>query len=103
MLQCTAFETVQPKVYLLDAYKGDLLHTFVGHENTQGLQLEACFSADSDYVLAGSENGSIWRWHTRTGQAMPVLKGHPGPVTALRCSPTRMMMASACSFVSLWL
>ncbi|KAL1521158.1 hypothetical protein AB1Y20_022711 [Prymnesium parvum] len=103
MLQCTAPHAPQPKVLLLDAFKGNLLQTFVGHDNSAGLPLEASFSADSDYVLAGSEDGSIWRWHTRTGLSLPVLKGHPGPVTAVKCSPTRMMMASACSYLCLWL
>ena len=95
--------TTQGKVLLLDAYKGDLIQSFSGNDNVTGMPLEACFSADAEYCVAGSEDGSIWRWHTRTGQALPPLKGHPGPVTALKCSPTRMMMASACSLLCLWL
>jgi len=98
MLQCTAKATV----LLLDAYKGDLLQTFTGHDNSSGMPLEASFSADAEYIVAGSEDGSVWRW-TRSGQAMPALKGHHGPVTAVKCSPTRRMMASACSVLSLWM
>ena len=99
MLQCTT----EGKVLLLDAYDGKLIQSFSGHDNTRGLPLEACFSADAEYIVAGSEDGSIWRWHTRNGQVLPALKGHPGPVTAIKCSPTRMMMASACSMLCLWL
>lgn len=95
--------TTNGRVLLLDAFKGDLIQCFSGHANQQGVPLEACFSADAEYILAGAEDGSIWRWHTRTGQVLPALKGHPGAVGAIKCNPTRMMMASACSVVCMWL
>ena len=95
--------TTGGSVLLLDAFKGDLMQRFSGHDNQREMSLEACFSADAEYILAGAEDGSIWRWHTRTGQALPPLKGHQGPVGAIKCNPTRMMMASACSVVCLWL
>ena len=36
------------------------------------------------YVVAGAEDGSIWRWHTRTGQALKTLRDHSGAVTAVK-------------------
>ena len=95
--------TTQGAVLLLDAFSGDLVRTFTGHDNARQMPLEACFSPDADYVLSGSEDGTIWRWHTQTGEALPPLQGHTGPVGALKVNPTRMLLASACSALCLWL
>ena len=40
---------------------------------------------------------------TATGEALPPLQGHTGPVGALKVNPTRMLLASACSALCLWL
>ena len=91
------------QVLLLDAFTGGLVRTFSGHDNTRQLPLEACFGPDAEYVLSGSEDGTIWRWRTATGEALPPLQGHSGPVGALKVNPTRMLLASACSALCLWL
>lgn len=92
---------------LLDAFKGDLLRTFASEPSAESQHaLEACFSADSEFILAGGTDGSIWRWATRSGQALPTMRQvHQAPVRAIRCNPTRMMVASACAngFISLML
>ena len=54
-------------------------------------------------MLSGSEDGTVWRWRTATGEALPPLQGHTGPVGALKVNPTRMLLASACSALCLWL
>ena len=95
--------TAQGKVLLLDAFTGDLIRAFTGHSNSERVPLEACFSPDAEYVLGGSEDGSIWRWQTSNGQPMPPLTGHTGPVSAIKCNPTRMLFASACSLLCMWL
>jgi len=95
--------TAQGLVAVLDAFSGELLHALSGHENEQGVPLAGCFSPDSQYVLCGAEDGSLWRWSVQTGQALARLDGHPGPVTCVKCNPTRMLLASACSLVCLWL
>ena len=61
------------------------------------------FGPDAEYVLSGSEDGTVWRWRTATGEALPPLQGHTGPVGALKVNPTRMLLASACSALCLWL
>jgi len=95
--------TTQGAVLLLDAFTGDLVRTFSGHDNARQLPLEACFGPDAEYVLSGSEDGTIWRWRTQTGEALPPLQGHTGPVGAPKVNPTRMLLASACSALCLWL
>jgi len=95
--------TAQGAVVSLDAFSGDVLQTYSGHDNTQGLPLSATFSPDASHVLCGSEDGALWRWNTLSGQALPSLTGHSAPVTTVVCNPTRMLLASACSTVNLWL
>lgn len=95
--------TTRGQVLLLDAFDGKLLQTFSGHANTNQLPLEACFSPDADFVLSGSEDGTIWRWKVSTAEALPALRGHVGPVGAIKVNPTRALLASACSAVCLWL
>eukprot|EP00908_Phaeocystis_cordata_P024239 Transcript_671.p1 GENE.Transcript_671~~Transcript_671.p1 ORF type:complete len:319 (+),score=125.53 Transcript_671:145-1101(+) len=95
--------TTQGTLLLLDAFNGELVRSFSGHDNAQQLPLEACFSPDADFVLSGSEDGTIWRWRVQSGEALPALQGHAGPVGALKVNPTRMMLASACSALCLWL
>lgn len=88
---------------LLDAFSGALERVFSGHDNSRQLPLEPCFGPDAEYVLSGSEDGTVWRWRTATGEALPPLQGHTGPVGALKVNPTRMLLASACSALCLWL
>ena len=84
------------QVLLLDAFSGALERVFSGHDNSRQLPLEPCFVPDAEYVLSGSEDGTVWRWRTATGEALPPLQGHTGPVGALKVNPTRMLLASAC-------
>ena len=114
---------------LLDAFKGGLLGCFtVEHTGAPtgtptgaptgaptgthtgaptGVTLDACFSGSADYVLAGAGDGTIWHWSTSgVGQAAPTLpNAHCAAVRALKCNPTRMMVASACAngFITLFL
>ena len=95
--------TTQGRVLCLDAFNGGLLNTFTGHSNDQQLPLEACFSPDGEYVISGSEDGTIWRWKTETAVPLPVLTGHEGAVSAVKCNPTRNMLASASTQVCFWI
>lgn len=94
--------TTSGKIALLDAFTGNLEKTFAGHKNEQGMPLEACFTPDANFVLSGSEDGAIWRWDVKTG-THAVLREHSAPVTAIKCNPTRQMLASACMSLCLWL
>lgn len=41
-------------IHLIDAFQGTSLHTLTGHTNNKGLQLEASFSPDSQFIFSGS-------------------------------------------------
>uniref|UniRef100_A0A7S4ERD0 Anaphase-promoting complex subunit 4 WD40 domain-containing protein n=1 Tax=Chrysotila carterae TaxID=13221 RepID=A0A7S4ERD0_CHRCT len=95
--------TAQGCVIALDSFSGEVFKTYRGHANSQQLPLAACFTHDADTVLSGSEDGSVWRWSTQTGEPLPVLTAHAGPVRVVQCNPTRKLVASACSVTCLWL
>lgn len=97
--------TAQGACYGVDAWKGELLHTYTGYANGQGFPLEATYSHDGKAVLCGSEDGSIWRWDAQAGNALgEPLVGHGEPLALVRCNPTRQLVVGAsASAVSWWL
>jgi len=84
-------------VLLIDAFDGGELHRLTGHVNGSGMMLEAAFSPDGQFVLSGSEDGTVHVWHAGNGQEVAVWQGHTAPTLAVRWSPTHMLAVSACS------
>ena len=52
------------------------------------------FSADGENLIAGSKDGVVSVWNTRTEEIMHQLKGHYGPITALALSPDGNYLAT---------
>ncbi|KAH0630035.1 hypothetical protein JD844_012604 [Phrynosoma platyrhinos] len=89
---------------LIDAFKGGVLHTFTGYNNSKAVTLEASFTPDSQFIMIGSEDGKIHVWNGDTGMKVAVLDGkHTGPITCLQFNPKFMTCASACSNMAFWL
>uniref|UniRef100_A0A674ARS5 Twinfilin n=1 Tax=Salmo trutta TaxID=8032 RepID=A0A674ARS5_SALTR len=83
---------------LLDAFKGAVMHSFGGYNNSKAVTLEASFSPDSQFIMIGSEDGKIHVWNAESGMKVAVLDGkHTGPVTCLQFNPKFMTFSSACS------
>uniref|UniRef100_A0A8D3AZM6 Twinfilin n=1 Tax=Scophthalmus maximus TaxID=52904 RepID=A0A8D3AZM6_SCOMX len=83
---------------ILDAFKGVVLHSFGGYNNSKGVTLEASFTPDSQFVMIGSEDGKIHVWNAESGMKVALLDGkHTGPITCLQFNPKFMTFASACS------
>jgi COMPASS component SWD2 len=91
------------KIYLVDSFNGECEHTFSDHINNFDSELPACFSPDGQYVLSGSEDASIYVWTRKKGKLVANWQGHTNPVGALQWSPRRMLVASACKSVALWI
>ena len=66
------------------------------------LQLPSLTSAFHIRLRPGTQDGAIWRWERESG-ASAVLREHTSAVSAIKCNPTRQMLASADSSVCLWL
>uniref|UniRef100_A0ACB8EI66 WD repeat-containing protein 82 n=1 Tax=Sphaerodactylus townsendi TaxID=933632 RepID=A0ACB8EI66_9SAUR len=91
-------------IRLIDAFKGAVLHTFAGYNNSKAVTLEASFTPDSQFVMIGSEDGKIHVWNGEGGMKVAVLDGkHTGPITCLQFNPKFMTFASACSNMAFWL
>lgn len=89
---------------ILDAFKGAVLHSFGGYNNSKGVTLEASFTPDSQFVMIGSEDGKIHVWNAESGMKVALLDGkHTGPITCLQFNPKFMTFASACSNMAFWL
>uniref|UniRef100_A0A8C7J1J4 WD repeat domain 82 n=1 Tax=Oncorhynchus kisutch TaxID=8019 RepID=A0A8C7J1J4_ONCKI len=83
---------------LLDAFKGAVMHSFGGYNNSKAVTLEASFTPDSQFIMIGSEDGKVHVWNAESGMKVAVLDGkHTGPVTCLQFNPKFMTFASACS------
>ncbi|XP_065668810.1 WD repeat-containing protein 82 isoform X2 [Hydra vulgaris] len=98
--------TTNGSVYLLDAFQGNLLHTFSGlsQGSTASTYLEASFSPDSQYVLSGSFDGKVHIWSTDSGKRIALLDGmHPGPCLRIRFNPKYMMFSTGCSNLAFWI
>ena len=90
-------------IFLLDAFNGNVVRQYAGHLNQKLTPMETGFSPDAKFVLAGSEDGSVYIWDTKDHRAKPeILSGHGGPVTAVKWNPKKMLLASACSTLALW-
>ncbi|KAL6052932.1 WD repeat-containing protein 82 [Balamuthia mandrillaris] len=112
-LQCTGMKfsgdgkfvllsTNKPVLFLLDAFSGEQKQAYRGHVNNQDSALEGSFTPDAQYVLCGSEDGSVHVWHTETGQPKAVWRGHVGSVAVTQWNPRFMMAASADNHLVLW-
>nr|XP_057910851.1 WD repeat-containing protein 82-like isoform X2 [Doryrhamphus excisus] len=91
-------------ICILNAFSGDVMHTFSGYNNSRGLTLEACFTPDSQFVMIGSEDGRVHVWNTDSGMKVAVLDGkHPGPISTIQFNPRYMTFATACTNMTFWL
>lgn len=50
------------RVYVLDAFKGQVMQKLITGE--VGMALEACFSPDGEYVMAGGREDRVWMRQT---------------------------------------
>ncbi|KAG2454675.1 hypothetical protein HYH02_000514 [Chlamydomonas schloesseri] len=91
------------RIYLLDAYKGSTLRRFSNGIPEAGTAVEAAITADNQYLMSGCDDRNIRVWHIETGREVAVWSGHAGVPGCLRMSSRRMLVASACSALVLWI
>lgn len=89
---------------LIDAYKGTVLHTLTGHENNKGIELDATFCADAQYVFSGSTDTNIMAWSVNTGQVVARLPSSHSPlIQKILFNPRFFMLATACTTLNFWI
>lgn len=90
-------------VKLVDSWHGKPLETFSNYNRT-GLVMEASFSLDSQYVLAGSTDGMLRIWKVDSGFELCKIRGDCSlPVQCVKFNPRYMMIASTCKNMAFWI
>lgn len=91
-------------IKLIDAFNGNVLHTFTTHANLRNIPLEATFSPDSQFILCGSSDGKIHIWNAEKGNKVAVLNSeHSETIQSIQFNPKFMMMVSTCQQMIFWL
>uniref|UniRef100_A0A4X2L7G6 WD repeat-containing protein 82 n=1 Tax=Vombatus ursinus TaxID=29139 RepID=A0A4X2L7G6_VOMUR len=102
--KCILIATNGSFMHLIDSFKGVVMHSFRGYNNSKAVALEACFTPDSQFIMTGSDDGKIHVWNGESGIKVAVLNGkHTGPITCLQFNPKFMTFASTCSNMVFWL
>lgn len=87
-------------VIVLDGYEGTVQRVFGSKSSKVTV---SCFTPDDQFVLLGTEAGTIEIYNIEAGTLVKTLEGHLGPVRALVCNPKYAQIASACSNTCLWI
>ncbi|KAM3138581.1 hypothetical protein pb186bvf_009333 [Paramecium bursaria] len=93
--------TTEGTIFILDAYSLNNIHELSDYSN-EGSYIEASFTPDSQYVLSGSETGTIFIWEMRNGTLVAKLDGHQKRSRVVKFSPTFCLFASGCRNLVFW-
>ena len=87
-------------VIILDGFDGTVQRIL---ESKSSKGTVSCFTPDDQFVLLGTESGTIEVYNVLTGTCVKTVEGHLGPVTAIACNPRYTQIASACTNTCLWI
>ncbi|KAL6770014.1 hypothetical protein ACKKBG_A33260 [Auxenochlorella protothecoides x Auxenochlorella symbiontica] len=94
---------VEGRIYVMDAFEGTVERKVHSNIPEGGTALEACLTADGKYVLSGCADRAVRAWSVADGSVVSEWKGHAGVPTCLKWSPRKMLVASACQALALWI
>ncbi|KAI9594145.1 WD repeat-containing protein 82 [Syncephalis fuscata] len=93
--------------YILDAFTGVVKRRLSGHNAiTNGSGDEVNFTPDGQYVIGGSEDGTVHIWQVNAAIDAPAIaqhEGHTGPVHAVGWNPKLAIMVTCSNETALWL
>ena len=94
---------VEGRIYVLDAFSGKTLQQVSTGVPEGGAALEACLTANGRYILSGCGDRHVRAWSVAKGEVVAQWKQHADVPTCLKFSPKKMLVASACRAVVLWI
>lgn len=94
--------TTNNNVYVLDAYAGEKRCGF-SLEPSHSTTIEATFTPDGQYVVAGSGDGSMHAWDINMRSEVVRWNSHIGVASCLKWAPRRVMFAAASSVLTFWI
>ena len=98
-LICTTIDNV---ILIVDSFEGKILKKLQAEINESDLLFKADISADSKYVVSGSESGKLFIWSVADGEVVATLNCHPHSTTFVKFSPRHCLLASSCKNLVLW-
>ena len=99
--------TESGQLFTVDSFKGNLVGSY--QTGSSSADFVPSFSPDSQYVMAGTQQGPINLYRTvsedpqRYCPVVTRLEGHSGFPRSALFNPVRCMIASACVNVALWI
>ncbi|XP_027928032.1 protein ANTHESIS POMOTING FACTOR 1 [Vigna unguiculata] len=94
--------TTNNNIYILDAYGGEKRCGF-SLEASPGTPIEATFTPDGKYMVAGSGGGTMHAWSIETKNEVACWSSHIGVPSCLKWAPRRAMFAAASSVLTFWI
>eukprot|EP01025_Chloroclados_australasicus_P027807 TRINITY_DN2750_c3_g1_i6.p1 TRINITY_DN2750_c3_g1~~TRINITY_DN2750_c3_g1_i6.p1 ORF type:complete len:270 (-),score=20.22 TRINITY_DN2750_c3_g1_i6:237-983(-) len=92
-----------PNIHVLDAFTGNQIQKFSNGMRPESQPMEASFTPDCKYLLSGRMDKTIRVWNIDTGNVVADLRGHAGQPACVQWAPQRMLLASACHALALWI
>lgn len=94
---------VEGRIYVLDSFEGTTLRKVESGVRDGGTALEACLTADGRYIISGCGDRAIRVWNVQSGEEVAKWVAHADVPACVKFSPKKMMVASACRSVALWI
>lgn len=94
---------VEGRIYVLDAFSGETKRQVNTGVPEGGTALEACLTADGRYILSGCGDRRIRAWNVADGSVVAEWTPHADVPACLKFSPQKMLVASACRALVLWI
>lgn len=95
--------TSQGVAHVLDAYTLKTKHRLGRVGPDANMIVTICFSPCGQYLYGGTPEGRLMVWNVQTGMVMAEHGGHSDQINAVAFNPKKMMFASACTSLSMWL
>lgn len=94
--------TTNNNIYVLDAYGGEKRCGF-SLEPSPNTTIEATFTPDGQYVVAGSGDGTLHAWSINRRNEVAFWNSHIGVAACLKWAPRRAMFVAASTVVTFWI
>eukprot|EP01080_Neovahlkampfia_damariscottae_P006189 gene6189-10196_t len=77
---------------------------YKGHYSRETIKGVGFFGPNSEYIISGSDSGTIFLWDKKSTKLVRILEGHENNVNTVACHPHCPVLASSGidSFVSMW-
>lgn len=94
---------VEGRIYVLDAFDGQTVCSVHTGVSEGGQALEATLTPDGKYIISGCSDRHIRVWDAEKGREIAKWPQHADVQTCIKFSPRKLLVASACQALALWI